>query len=112
MRRLFIAFPVLLALAGCAAAGGAPKTSETPRRDLAARPSYGAASTPVPGVAASSTPGSDGGANVVGSSTSSAATGGATGSPGATRSGAGAPFHDFATLTDPSGDAGIGAPAY
>ena len=101
-----------LAISGCAAAGGVPKTSETPRRDLAGRPQIGAPPSSAGG-ALSSVPTNPGSSSSVpassppgGTPQHTTATAGTTAAPPA------APFHDFVTLTDPAGDAGLDAPAY
>ena len=115
-RRLLGALAIIaLAASGCAAAGGVPETSDTPRRDLAVRP------TPLPGQPAgrstsqaprghkSAKPGStsrgnsDTGANGSGASTEGDNT-------SAAGDAAAGPFHAIASLSDPSHDAGLDAP--
>src|SRR4051794_9302900 len=107
---------VALALAsGCAAAGGTPSTSETPRRDLAVRPSPLPAGSGVPG-SASASPGA-GHSATPGPGTSAGGPAPAATGPGSTPSGGAgaastAPFSTFLTMPDGAGDAGLGAPAY
>jgi hypothetical protein len=116
MRPLLATAAACLALSGCAAAGGVPSTSETPRRDLAARPSY-AASAPAPTGAATATapPGATATSATSGTTASNGGTTNTTNTTNggtATSAGSTAPYRDFVSLTDPSGDAGVGAPAY
>lgn len=108
-RMLGVAATLALATA-CAAAGGTPTTSDTPRRDLAVRPSsLPATSSTVGGGSASPTtrrstapaPGA------TASGTRSAPAPGRTNPPAST-----APFSTFLTMPDSANDAGLGAPAY
>src|SRR5437764_5798361 len=98
----------------CAAAGGHPATSETPRRDLAARPAPLPAASGVPGSASASPNGRSvspvPGTTAPGSGPASAPPGstpGRSSGPGST-----APFSTVVTMPDAAGDAGLGAPAY
>lgn len=112
----FLGIAAVLALASaCSAVGGTPTTSDTPRRDLAGRPS------PLPatsGTAASPSAGSSTGNPSV-KPPPGTTTGPSAGSPGSGRTpGAGgtaapaAPFTTFLTMPDGAGDAGLGSPAY
>jgi hypothetical protein len=109
-----------LTLTACAAAGGDPETSDTPRRDLAERP------TPIAGSDAGSRSGSPSGEDTEprGSGAASAPAGATTdarrtgsprpGDPTAPQPDGASPakpFHGIATLTDGSRDA-LGGPAY
>ena len=111
MNRALLLAAAALAVSGCAAAGGVPKTSETPRRDLAGRPQTGSAAPGPAGTssAASATPGSSTAPAASSPGSSPAPTTSAGGTPAGRPA---APFHDFTSLTDPAGDAGPGAPAY
>jgi len=110
MNRGLAVVAACVTLSGCAAAGGVPKTSETPRRDLAARPSI-APSAPSGGSTAGPTS-SDHASAATSTATPAAPPGGASPTGGGGAHQPDAPFHDFVTLTDPAGDAGLGAPAY
>lgn len=122
-RRLF---PLLLAAAalvsGCAAAGGVPERSDTPRRDLAETPASLAPTAPATGghkpgkgQTSSSTPDNPGATDTTEPGTgASADNGGAdkgdgdnVGDPAPT-----GPFRTFATMADSRSDAGLGVPAY
>lgn len=108
-----------LSASACAAAGGVPETSDTPRRDLAERP------TPIAGAPTSrhgpsaQPNGSDG--QSPGNESPGATTTGGSRSPGTATSDGNAttpagtpaaPFHSFASLTDGTNDAGLDAPPY
>jgi hypothetical protein len=102
--------------AGCAAAGGPPASSDSPRRDLAARPSplpvatggtAPAATVSTPGSSPATSPGATAGGSTPGSGPARSGPGG-----GGTGSTPAAPFHPFVTMNDGAGDAGLGAPAY
>jgi hypothetical protein len=116
-RRIACALAALaLAASGCAAAGGLPETSDTPRRDLAVRPTplpsqHAGRSTPQttrPGhksaqPGSTSTNGSVSGDNSDGTSAEDGGGSVASGAPAA-------PFHVIATLSDAARDAGLDAP--
>ena len=119
-RRLVCALAALaLAASGCAAAGGVPETSDTPRRDLAVRP------TPLPGQpggrpASTTGPagrksGPPGSTSTNGSADAGAGNGTSSGNgDGSTPviSGApAAPFHVIAALSDPRHDVGLEGPS-
>lgn len=114
MTRLLGLVAALALASGCAAAGGTPSTSETPRRDLAVRPSPLPAGSGVP-ASASASPGA-GRSATPGPGTTSEGSAAASSGPGSTPSGGGAtptaPFTTFLTMPDGARDAGLGAPAY
>jgi len=117
-RRLVGALAALtLAASGCAAAGGVPKTSDTPRRDLAERPtplpsqdSGRSASTP-PAGHKSEQPGatSGDGARDGSAAEGDGASSGNEAAP-VTSGAAAGPFHVIATLSDPRHDVGLEGP--
>ena len=119
MTRRFLCALAALALAasGCAAAGGVPETSDTPRRDLAVRPTplpsqhgAGSASQATPRGRKSAKPGptsTDGSVDGEDSDGTSAGDGGTSGAQGAPAG----PFHVFATLSDPRHDIGLEGPS-
>jgi hypothetical protein len=108
-----------LALTGCAAAGGVPETSDTPRRDLAATPSplagthAGKSATGHKHTARPPHTGPTAGIGSTGPSSTAAGSGDSNSqaSTGGTRTST-ASFRGFAALTDPARDAGLDAPAY
>jgi len=112
MTRLLGIAATLALTSACAAAGGTPTTSDTPRRDLAVRPS------PLP--ATSSGSGTSSGSASPAAQRSTAPAPGTTASgapsgpaPGRTNPPAStAPFSTFLTMPDTANDAGLGAPAY
>jgi len=117
-RRLGLVPTIATALAlgcGCAAVGGTPSTSDTPRRDLAVRPSPLPATSAGPGTAPATPSSGRSGAPAPGSTTAGSSPGapgpGSTTGPGGSPAPA-APFSPFLTMPDASGDAGLGAPAY
>src|SRR4051812_27148756 len=112
MNRQLAVVAACLALSGCAAAGGAPKTSETPRRDLAGRPSTPPGAAPATTSGFASPTGSGVGSPGASTPSSSTSTPGADHGTSASTGSSSESFHEFVALTDPSGDAGVGAPAY
>jgi hypothetical protein len=114
MTRLLGLVAALALASGCAAVGGTPSTSETPRRDLAVRPSPLPAGSGVPASAsASPTAGRSAkpgpGPTAAGSAPASTGPGSAPSGGGATPT---APFTTFLTMPDGANDAGLGSPAY
>ncbi|MDQ1685826.1 MAG: hypothetical protein QOC82_2563 [Frankiaceae bacterium] len=117
MTRLLGLVAAVALASGCAAAGGPPATSDTPRRDLAVRPSPLPA-TPGGGGSAPTTPAGDHSATPRpgGTAPAGSAPAGSTG-PGSTSGGGNstdpeAPYRTFVTMPDGASDAGLGAPAY
>jgi len=112
-RRLRLCLPALvLCASACAATGGVPETSDTPRRDLAVRPTQ-IAGTPVPksgGHSSSSTAPS--GKSHRAPNNRSASTPSHPIASSAPSSSPTAPFHTFATHTDGANDQGLNAPSY
>jgi hypothetical protein len=116
--------PLLVATAalvsGCAAAGGVPETSDTPRRDLAETPASLAPTTAPTGLGKPGKVRSTGTAGDPETSTSTQPDAGKDHGGGGADKGDGAsapaeptgPFRTFATMTDGRSDAGLAAPAY
>src|SRR4051812_42165309 len=101
MNRQLAVAAACLALTSCAAAGGTPKTSETPRRDLAGRPSIAPGTGPTTTGSSASPRGP--GVRSPGTATpsSSTSTPGASNGTSTSTVSSPKPFHDFVTLTDP-----------
>jgi hypothetical protein len=114
-RRLLPLLAAVALTAGCAAAGGVPETSDTPRRDLAGTP---ASLAPTAGGDTTDRPRGRGSASTAPGSATTATEPATAPSAGASTSGVGStatpagPFRTFATLTDGRSDAGLSTPAY
>jgi hypothetical protein len=116
--------PLLIATAalvsGCAAAGGVPETSDTPRRDLAETPaslaptavSDGNSGKSRPGSSQSTDPTTDGGTTPGSDTGPDGDTGGADRGDGdsSVPAAPAGPFRTFATMTDGRGDTGLERP--